>query len=315
MKGFFYLARLFGIVPFLRIEKNKLVATKWTLRISFIINSFMAVLYLVYILNNEKIQYLMFRSSDLNDVPYMFACIISAFSYSVDMVNVGLIVLLSQKTHKLFNSLLQNFETMDEKMFPRRPKSKSSFFVILAASVYIAKTYFLVSRYDNFRISFNVGARYIYGMILVTELLISLTCLEIKSRYAKLHSRLKTSTGNCNLEEVRALHTIYSSLRDGHSLFSWHVRKFLLTDISQMVMLIMNGILSVFVNCLVTKEEGEQKSFSWCTTHGIFATDCTWRMCFLMYSCGALQREACCIVFLPSNVLVSLPIFIMELSP
>jgi hypothetical protein len=194
-------------------------------------------------------------------------------------------------------------DTIDEKMSPRRPKSKSAIFVILAASVYIPKTYFLFSRYDHFRISFNVGARYIYGMIFITELLISLTCMEIKSRYTELHLLLKTRTGNCNLEEVRALHTTYSSLRDGHSLFAWHVGKFLLTDISQMVMLIMNGILSVFVNCLITKEGGELKSFSWCTTHGIFATDCIWRMCFLVLSCGALQTEACRILYFFSSLI------------
>jgi hypothetical protein len=293
MIAFLYLARLFGIVPFLRMEKNKLVATKWTLGISLVVQSFMVILYLVYILNHEKIKYLLSRSSDSNDIPYLFTCIITAFSYLVDIVNVSLLVLFSQKTHKLFNTLLQKFATTDEKIFTHCLKSKSVFFVILASSVYISKTYFLVSRYDNFRISVNVGARYIYGMILFTELLISLTCMEIKSRYTKLHSILKTSAGNCNLEEVRALHTIYSSLRDGHSLFALHVSKFLLTDITQIVMLIMNGILSVFVNCLVTKEGGEQKSFSWCTTHGILATDCTWRMCFLIHSCGALQIEAC----------------------
>jgi hypothetical protein len=293
MIAFLYLARLFGIVPFLRMEKNKLVATKWTLRISLIVQSFMVILYLGYILNHEKIKHLMFHSSDSKDVPYLFTCIITTFSYSVDMVNVILIVLFSQKTHKLFNTLLRKFGTIDEKIFTRCPKSKSVYFAILATSVFISKTIFLFSRYDNFRISVNVGARYIYGMILFTELLISLTCLEIKSRYTKLHSILKTSAGNCNLQEVRALHTIYSSLRDGHSLFATHVSKFLLTDISQMLMLIMNGILSVFVNCLVTKEGGEQKSFSWCTTHGILAADCTWRMCFLIHSCGALQIEAC----------------------
>jgi hypothetical protein len=52
----------------------------------------------------------------------------------------------------------------------------------------------------------------------------------------------------------------------------------------------MNGILSVYVICL-TKEDGEQ-SFGWCASNGIFAADCTWRICFLIHNYGALQTEA-----------------------
>jgi hypothetical protein len=303
MIAYLYMARLFGIVPFLKIEENKLVATNWASKTSLFVQSFMAVLYLVYILNEEKIKYLMFdkysNSNDADDVRYMFTCIVFALHFAGDLINICIIVLMSQKTLKLFNTLLHKFSTIDENISPC-PKSKAGFFVILAASVFIAKTYYLFSRYDHFRISFNIGVRFTYGMNLVTELLISLTCMEIKSRYTKLHSLLKTSTGNCNLEEVRALHTAYSSLRDGHALFAWHVGKFLLTDISQMVMLITNGILSVYVICL-TKEGGEQKSVTWCASNGIFATDCIWRMCFLVYNCGALQTEVCFFSFLSQN--------------
>lgn len=297
MIAFLYLARLFGIVPFLKIEKSKLVATKWTLRTSLFVQSVMAMLYLIHILRQDKIKYLLynkqrsFNSNDADDVRYTFTCIITTANFSADLINIFLIILLSQKTHKLINTLLQKFLTLDKEI-SHHSKSKAGFFVILTASVYIAKTYFLFSRYDHFRISVNIGARFIYGMILTTEQLISLTCMEINSRYNKLHSLLKTMTGCCSLEEVRALHTSYYSLREAHSLFAWHVRKFLLTDISQMLMLIMNGILSVFVICLVTNEGEEQKSFGWCASNGIFAADCIWRMCFLVRNCSALQTEA-----------------------
>jgi len=315
MIAFLYLARLFGVVPFLKIEKQQLVATKWTLRTSLFFQSSMVTSYLVYLLNQEKIKYLMFgsfNSNDADDVPYLFTCIVTAFNYAVDLISLTVIVLMSQKTHKVLNVLLQKFAIIDHK-FSHHPKSKAGFFAILALSVYIARTYYVFSRYDRFQISFNVGSRFIYGMTLFTEMLISLTCMEIKSRYAKLHSLLKTSNGNCNLEEVRALHTIYSSLRDGHSLFAWHVRKVLLTDISQMVMLIVNGILSVYVICL-NKEDREQ-SIGWCASNGIFAADCIWRICFLVHNCGALQTEACPIFSFSYFLTIEMNTFIFLLLP
>jgi hypothetical protein len=295
MIGFLYVARCFGIVPFLKIENKKLVVTNWTLRISLFVQSSMAIMYFIYVLHQDKMRYLLFNKrrrsfnpNDANDVRYMFTCIVTAVSFAADIINIFHIVLVSQKSHKLINLLLQKFLTIDKTISPI-PKSKDVFFIVLTTSVFVAKTIFLFSRYDRFQISFNIGARFIYGMTLVTEQLISLTCVDMKSRYGKLHSLLKTRAGCCDLEEVRALHSTYSSLREAHSLFAGHVRKFLLSNISQMVLLIVNGILSVFVICLISKQ---QKSLSWCASNGIFATDCIWRLCFLVYNCGALQTEA-----------------------
>lgn len=221
----------------------------------------------------------------------MFTCIVTVFNASIDYASLIVMVLMSQKIYKLINVLLKNFHALDEQL-SASPKSKAGLLVVLTASVYVTKIYYLVSRYDNFRISFNVGARFSYGMTIVTEQLISLMCMEIKSRYKILHLHLKSRNGCCSLGEVRALHSALIFTPVPFPSRNACVRKFLLADISQMVMLITSGILNVFLVCLIPKEGEEQKSIGWCAVNGMFAADCTWRLCFLVHNCGALQSEA-----------------------
>lgn len=121
---------------------------------------------------------------------------------------------------------------------------------IFTALIYTARVSFIISQYDNYFFSFNIGVRFSYGMTLVAEQLISLTCMEIKSRHKIFHTLLKKKVGSINYEEVRELSLLFTCLRDAQSRLVRHVRVFLLLDISQLVLLILTGILSVFLVCI-----------------------------------------------------------------
>jgi hypothetical protein len=162
---------------------------------------------------------------------------------------------------------------------------------IFTATIYVARVAFFFSQFDKYTISFNIGVRFVYGMTFVTEQWISLMCMQIKSRYQKFHSMLRQQAGDSTYEEVRALGSLFDSLRDGHTHLVRHVCTFLLLDISQLFILVLNGILSFFLVCMVPNEGDEQKSAGWCASNGLIAIDCLWRVGFLVHNCGALQNE------------------------
>lgn len=88
---------------------------------------------------------------------------------------------------------------------------------IFTAVIYTARVSFIISQYDKYMLSFNIGVRFSYGMTLVAEQLISLTCMEIKSRYKIFHVLLRKKVGSINLEEVRELSLLFTCLRDAQS--------------------------------------------------------------------------------------------------
>jgi hypothetical protein len=293
MIAFLYLARIFGIVPFLRVKNHQLLVPKWTLRLSLLVQSFMVTLYIIYAFQHEQIVYLFSSifSKSAADERLMFTSLTITINFLVDFGNICLIVLNSQRNPKLANVLLKKFIAIDE----QSPGTSHSdvLMTIFTASIYVARVAFIFSQFDKYTISFNIGVRFVYGMTFVVEQWNSLMCMEIKSRYQKFHSKLKQQAGggDSTYEEVRSLSCLFNSLRDGHTHLVRHVCKFLLLDISQLFMLVLNGILSVFLVCMVPKEGDEQKSAGWCASNGLFAIDCLWRVGFLVQNCGALQNE------------------------
>lgn len=300
MKAYLYLARMFGIVSFLRVENHKLTVPKWTLRLSLLVQSFMVTLYVIFAFQHEQVVYLFnsISSKGVADERFMFTSLTIVFNFAIDFCNIFIIVFNSQSNHKLANVLLKHFADIDKQLpSARRLRWNSDILMtIFTASVFIARVFFIFSQFDKFKVSFNIGigTRFIYGMTCVAEQLNSLMCMEIKSRYKKFHLLLKMQAGggDSSYKEVRALSSLFYSLRDGHMHLARHVRAFLLLDIAQLVLLVIHGILSVFLVCLVPKESDEQKLAAWCVSNGTtIATDCLWRVCFLVFNCGALQNE------------------------
>jgi hypothetical protein len=226
------------------------------------------------------------------DERLMFTSLTILTNIIVDILNLVVIIQLSQRNHKIVNILQKHFVEIDDTYAGQPPKWKrAALMTIFTALIYIARVSFVFSQFDKYQISFNVGVRFAYGMTFFTEQLISLMCLEMKARYENVHLLLKLKVGCINYKEVRALGSSLISLRDAHCLLIRHVRTFLLSDISQLVLLVTTGILNIFLCCLVPSEGEEQKSASWCATNVVFATDCLWRVCFLVRNCGALQNE------------------------
>lgn len=306
---FIHLARIFGVVPFLRVENRKLIVPKIALRLSLLVQSFMVTLYIIYALQHEQIVYLFNRkSSEGNaDERLMFTSLTIVFNFFIDILNLLVIIHLSQNNHKLANVLLKHFAAIDADQLFNAGQTiswkRDVLMTIFTASIYVARVSFIFSQFDKYKISFNIGVRFAYGMTLVSEQLISLICLEIKSRYEKLHSLLKLKVGCLNYKEARALSSLFISLRDAHFRLIRHVPKFLLFDILQLVLLVTTGVLSVLLNCLVAEE---QKSTAWCATNALFAADCLWRVCFLVRNFGALQSEVRRKNPIPSKILIFL---------
>jgi hypothetical protein len=307
MIAFLHLARIFGVVPFQRVENRKLKVPKSALRLSLMVQSFMVTLYIIYAFQHEQIVYLFSSKSSggTADERLIFTSLTIVTNVIIDILNLSVIIHLSQRNHKLANVLLKRFADVDDnKLFDAgQPQwKKDVLLAIFTSLIYIARVSFVFSQYDKYKVSFNIGVRFAYGMTLVTEQLISLMCLEMKSRYKKLHSLLILKVGCISYKEVHTLSSMLISLRDAHCLLMQHVRKFLLLDISQLVLLVTTGILNIFLCCLVPSEGEEQKSASWCATNGVFAADCLWRVCFLVRNCGALKNEVRIYSFQRRNV-------------
>jgi len=282
---FLHLARVFGVIPFSSVEKNKISVSKWTLRSSFLVQSAMVVLYMIYSYERYLPAY-----SLSGEVRLTVTNAIGFVVFFIDHVNVWNIVFMSQKLPSLLNTMSKNFHFFDEhtpEINRRRSKIRACLFTVQTAAVIVVKTGLLFYHFDHFKLSFNIGARFIYGMILVLEQLISLLTLELFSRYKLVNQKLRRLKGQTNLIDVRLLHDLYKALIENSSILAQSCGRFFLLDLSQMFMLIINGFLNLFLVCLPP----QSNNAPYCVSRILFALDCLWRFCFITRNCGILHLE------------------------
>jgi len=285
---FFHLARIFGVIPFSRVNKYNISVSKCSLRLALFIQSLMALAYMTYSYQLYIEVLILFGS---NDVRLTVTSVSGSVNYIIDQFNIWSIVFISQKLPALLTVILGNFAFTDRNLTRinwRWSKIRVRLLTFVTAAIIVVKNGLLIYQFDHLKLSVNIGARYIYGMILVLEQLISLLNLELNARFKAFHQEIKDKNGHNDLKDLRLLHDVYKALFENQSLIAQSFGKFLLFDLSQMFILIINGFLNVFLVCLSMKN-GEVNS-DFCVP-AIFTFDCVWRFCFIARNCGSLQIE------------------------
>jgi len=285
MVPFFYLARIFGVLPFSNIDTNHLTVTKCARLLSFLVQSFFGVIFLIYFINYYHQQPI------AKEMRAMITSATVTINFILDQFNVWSIITLSQKLPRVVNGILRNFSFADkilEQSDTTWRKIRLLFFTAFTVTIIITKGTFLFITVDDNSFTVSASARYIYAMILVSEMLVSFLCLEIKSRVQILNKELKSS--QVNFKEIKALHHVFQALNENHFSLSVCTRKFLLFDLSQMLTLVVFRALYLFVSCN-GDQDNEGKRIILCIKDLVYMTDCIWRFCMLTRSCGTLQNE------------------------
>jgi len=283
-----HLSRIFGVVPFSSVENYNISVTKWTLRLSLLVQSLVEICYLIYCYQRYVHNY----SSSGDDVRLTVASASAIVNILFDHLNVCSLIYVSQKLPTLLNVLLKNFSFLDEHLVEinwRWSKFRVYLITVQTAMFIVVKNGLLLYHYDHLKLSFNIGARFIYGMILVLEQLISILCLELLDRFKLINQKIRHLKGNTNLEDLRLIHDLYKALFKNHCLVAQSFGYFLFFDLSQMLMLMLYGFLTIFLVNLPRQNSEEDKLALFVSV--IFTLDCLRRFCFITRNCGRLQLE------------------------
>lgn len=292
MIPFIHLARIIGILPFSSVKAEKLTVTKISRLISLFALSVWELIYLWYFCKafNGFISFNEIHETNMRDTIKSATFILN---FLLDQFNVCAIIEFTWKLPGVVNTVLRSNFRLDETLrLPRlRRWNKSYFFLCVTIFALVTKATLLIIlvNYDSWIICLTT--RYIYSVILISEQLLSLMCLEMRSRLDCVNKKLflLRSIENLDLREIKSFQDAYRALLESQNFLSQSVKKFLLFDLSQMLFQIISRIVDT-LGYYVTLEARDTFNIN-LLKNSVYVIDCIWRYFTICWCCGALQSE------------------------
>jgi hypothetical protein len=286
MVPFLYLVRIFGVLPFSRFKSNRLYVTKFSRVFFFCLQAFFSCFFLLYTITRGISVYAVITSKA--EIGSKITSATSYFNLILDIFNCLAVIQLSSLLPRAVDLILRNNEFADGQLEVTDYfwiKFRSFFFPVFASVMLTAKISFLFIVIDRANIfNLSVVCRFIFGMNLVSELLISYLALELRSRFIVLNLRLKQLINADDLNTFESMHRVFVAVNESHYQFAKCIKRFLLTNNSQLLSMIVFRTLNLYFHC-----EGEGTIL--CLATAVYAADSSWRFCFVSTCCGLLQNE------------------------
>ncbi|CAB3381738.1 Hypothetical predicted protein [Cloeon dipterum] len=123
MDPFLHLCRIFGVIPFSKISKTKILTTKWTRVYAFVMQGVAAVLYYFSATLAIRVQYTGQQLYGPNfDMQQLWTFVTAAVNFLIDVANTISIIIMSQKTPATIELVLEGLHLADDVL--HRAKSK-----------------------------------------------------------------------------------------------------------------------------------------------------------------------------------------------
>jgi hypothetical protein len=286
MIEFLRLASIFGVLPFPNYLSNKSSISSGVIHV---IQLLFQIFYFIYFCQNFKKFYDSGFSEPIRERITTVTSLINSF---LDQFNVYSIIAFSWRVPKLTRAFLRVCVYNDKILqFNDKPWSsiRKYFFTVFTASVVIVKTVYMIITVHYPELNIKLSVRYIYALIVFSEQYVSYMNLEIRARLTYLNQKLKSKSA-LTKQDVELLQSAFRELTNCQCMLAKSVRKFMLFDLAQLLMLIIFRTLNAVIFCVMAEAESAQ-SISWCATNLTFTCDCMWRFSMIAWSCGSLQAE------------------------
>jgi hypothetical protein len=295
MIPFLHLARVFGVLPFSSVKAEKLIVSKTSRLISLSVLSVMEIFFLLHFCTKfmRMLSLNEFHDANMRDTIQSATFIIN---YLLDQFNVCAIIELTWKLPGVVNAVLRGNFLFDKTfLLPDLGWRYKRLYLFLCVTLFalVTKSTLLIILVDYNSWITCLTARYIYSVTLITEQLMSLMCLEMRSRLVCLNKKLKVlrSTINSDLSEIQSIQNAYRALLESQNLLSQCFTKFLLFDLSQMLFQIIGRIIDTFGSYVSMEAQDTNGIHYLLLKNSVYILDCMWRFFAICWYCDALQSE------------------------
>jgi len=205
----------------------------------------------------------------------------------VDGINIIIIIFFSVKASAVINVFLKLVHKADSKFQPKSDRNLVIKQLALFVAYYIIKLLFFIIKVDKGRIFLRLSSRLLSGIIMASELTLTIFCLQLRRRMFILNNLLMELSSDLKVTKLDELKNYFDMITKAQKSLRDKLGPYLLFNLTQLFFMTLCALLFVILSCganfenVVAPMEGE------CTGRFFMFLESAIRFIMIVWACSS----------------------------
>jgi hypothetical protein len=166
-----------------------------------------------------------------------------------DAVNVIIIMLFCLRACKYVNLYLRMLQRADGILKTPSQRAITSIHMRIFVSYYLFKLCLSVFKLDAGIVTKRIGTRFVAGIIMCTEQMLLVFCLQLSRRVARLNSILRELAHTCNSRQIREVQSSFLCILSALGAMTDNIGPYLFFNLTQLFLMALCSLLFILHSC------------------------------------------------------------------
>jgi hypothetical protein len=166
-----------------------------------------------------------------------------------DAVNVIIIMLLCLRACKYVNLYVRMIRRADEILKTPSQRTIVTTHMLIFVSYYLFKLCLSVFKLDAGIVAKRMGTRLVAGIIMCTEQMLLVLCLQLSRRVARLNCILRELAHTCDSRQIREIQSSFLCISSALTVMTKYIGPYLFFNLTQLFLMALCSLLFILHSC------------------------------------------------------------------